>query len=55
MVSGKEKPVFTGRKEVSLWLEYAWFLTRGGKANTYTDLRVPSYFNIRRETSTFEL
>lgn len=55
MVSGKEKPVFTGRKEVRLWLECAWVLMRGGKANPYTDLRVPSYFNIQRETSTFEL
>lgn len=51
MVSGKEKPVLAGRKEVSLWLECVWVLIRGGKAKTYTDLHVHSYFNIQRETS----
>lgn len=49
MASGKEKTVLAGKKEVGLWLEYAWVLSRGRKPKMCTDFSLNNYFNIRKK------
>lgn len=49
MASGKEKIVLVGKKEVGLWLEYVWVLSRGRKFKMCIDFFLNNYFNIRKK------